>query len=119
MIYEEQFQRVFQELQECMHPAIETYVGDWILYKDYTIIRVYGSKISAYKVPTFLTPRHFALELLRQIFNYDYIHFSKQNQATSFKMLITIGPFIVNSRSAAQLIEDRLACYVFEEDVSC
>lgn len=80
LIHEEQFSRVCQELQECLHVAIETYVGDWILYKDYTIIRVYGSEISPYKLPTFLTPIIFVLEILRKIFNSDYIHFSKQNQ---------------------------------------
>ena len=55
LIYEEQFPRVFPELQECLYPSIETYVGDGILYKDYTIIRVYGLEISPYKLITFLT----------------------------------------------------------------
>lgn len=119
LIYEEQFPRVCQELQECLHPTIETYVRDWILYKDYTVIRVYGSELSPYKFPTLLTPRLFALEILRQRFNSDYIHFSKQNQAASFKMPITIGPFTVKSRSTTQLIEDILTCFGFEEDVSC
>lgn len=44
LIYEEQFPWVCQELQQCLHPTIEIYVEDWILYKDYTIIRVYGIK---------------------------------------------------------------------------
>ena len=61
LIHEEQFRCVCQELQECLHPTIETHVGDWILYKDYTVIRVYGSKINPYKLPTFLTLRIFPL----------------------------------------------------------
>ena len=43
LIYEEKIPRVFQELQQCLHPTTELYVGYWILYKDYTGIRVYGS----------------------------------------------------------------------------
>ena len=115
MIHEEQFPRVCQELQECLHPTIETYVGDWILYNDYTIIRVYGLEISPYKLPTFLTPRIFSLEVLRQRFNSDYIHFSKQNRATSFKMPITIGSLRVNNRSTTRLIEDILTYFGFEQ----
>ena len=63
LIYEEQFPRVCQDLQECLHPAIETYVGDWIIYKDYTIIRVYGLEVSPYNF------QHF---LLQGLFPYKY-----------------------------------------------
>ena len=55
LIQEEQFPCVCQKLQECLHPAVKTHVGDWILYKDYIVIRVYGSEINPYKPPTFLT----------------------------------------------------------------
>lgn len=36
-----------------------------------------------------------------------------------FKIPITIGSFIVKSKSTTQLIEDILACFGFQEDVSC
>ena len=92
LIHEEQFPHVFQELQECLHPAIETHVGDWILYGDYTVIRMYVSEINPYRLPIFLTPTIFALEILRKRFDSNYIHFSKQNQVASFKFLVTICP---------------------------
>ena len=53
------------------------------------------------------------------MFGSDYIHFSKQTQAASFKLPNTIGPFLVKNRSAAQLIEDMLTCFSFEGDFSC
>ena len=105
-------------MQESLHPVIETHVGDWILYKDYTIIRVYGSKKNPYRL-IFLTPRIFTLEILWQRFDSDYIHFSKQNQAACFKPPITIGPFTTKNRSIDQLIEDMLTFFKFERDASC
>ena len=86
---------------------------------DYTIVRVYGWEINPYILPTFLTLRTFALEILRKRFDYDYIHFSKQNQAASFKLPTTIGPFTVKNRSTTQLIKDMLTCFRFEGYVSC
>lgn len=44
--------------------------------------------------------------------------FSK-NQAVSFKLLITIGPFTVKSKEVVKLIDEMLVCYNFEEDQAC
>ena len=40
-------------------------VGDWFLYKKFTVLRVYGFEDEPYKLPTFLTKRFFFLEFLR------------------------------------------------------
>ena len=119
LIHEEQFPCVCQESQECLHMAIETHVRDWILYRDYTIISVYGSKINPSILPTFLTPRIFALDILRKSFDYDYLHFSKKNHVAYFKLPITTGPFTTKNRSEVQLIEDMLTYFIFEIDGSC
>ena len=65
-LFETPYPRVSQELQECLHLPIEDYVGDWFLFEDYTVIRVYGFEGPPYRLPAFLTPRLFALEVLRQ-----------------------------------------------------
>ena len=75
----------YVELQESLHPTVEQQIGDWILYKDFTMIRVYGIEKNPYKLPKFLTPRIFGLEILIQRFDSDYIQFTSRNQAGTFK----------------------------------
>ena len=66
LIYEEKLPRISQELKDCLHPPTKTHIGYWFLFKNYIVIRVYGPKEKPYKLPVFLTPRIFALEVLRQ-----------------------------------------------------
>ena len=89
------------------------------MYKDFTVIRVYGAEKQPYKLPKFLTPRIFGLEILRQRFDSDYVHFTSKNQAGTFKLPVTIGPFTVKNRNATKIIEDIMACFQFEEDIAC
>ena len=87
LILEEEFPRICQDLEENLHPVTEQQIGDWILYKDFTMIIIYGSEKSPYKLPKFLTPRIFALEILMQRFDSNHIHFTSKNQAGTFKLL--------------------------------
>ena len=41
-------------------------IGDWFIYKDFTVIRVHGFTKAPYMFPSFLIPRLFSLEFLRQ-----------------------------------------------------
>ena len=43
LIYEQIFPRVCPELQVCLQPNVEDVVGDWFLYQNYTVLRVYGA----------------------------------------------------------------------------
>ena len=94
LIYEEDYPRVCQELQDSLHPVVEQQVGDWILYKDFTVIRIYGVEKKSYKLPKFLTPRIFGLEILRQRFDSDYVHFTSRNQVGTFKLPVTVAPVV-------------------------
>jgi hypothetical protein len=94
-------------------------VGDCILYKDFTVIRIYGAEKKPYKLPKFLTPRIFGLEILRQRFDSDYVHFTSRNQAGTFKLLVTIGPFTVKNRNVVKIIEEIIVFFQFEEDIAC
>lgn len=69
LIYEEDFPRISQELQEILHPVAEQQIGDCILYKYFTMIKVYGAEKNPYKLPKFLTLKIFALDILRQQFD--------------------------------------------------
>ena len=41
-------------------------ISDWFLFRDHTIIRVYGFIGTPYIIPTFMTSRLFSLEYIRQ-----------------------------------------------------
>jgi hypothetical protein len=119
LIYEEKFPRILQELQDCLHPTTENHIGDWFLFKNYIVITVYGLEEKPYRLPIFLTPRIFALEVLRKRFHSYLVHFASRNQASSFKVPITLGPFTVKNKSTIELIDDIMACFCFQEDPSC
>ena len=89
------------------------------MYPDYKVIKVYGLEEQPYRLPTFLTPRIFSLEVLRQRLHSDELHFSSKKQTSTFKVPITIGPFIVKNRAAIELIDDIMACFGFASDFAC
>ena len=82
------------------------------------MIKIYGSEEKPYRLSIFLTPRIFSLELLRQRLHLNLIHFASRNQASSFKVPITLGPFTVKHKSAVELIDDIMACFGFQEEPS-
>ena len=53
-------------MKESLHFSAYRNIGDWFLLEEHTIIRVYGFSHELYILPTFLTPRIFSLELVRQ-----------------------------------------------------
>ena len=108
-IFEANYPRVPQHFQAYLHPQAENHIGDWFLYQDYIVIKVYGCEEQPYKLPVFLTPRIFALEVLRQRLHSNELHFSSKKQTASFKFPITVGPFTVRNKVAIQLIDDIMA----------
>ena len=118
-IYEANYPRISQQLQNCLHPPTEDHIGDWFMFKDYTIIRVYGLEEKPYIFPVFLTPWIFALEVLRQRLHSDELHFSSKKQTSTFKVPITIGTFTVRNKVVVELIDDIMAYYGFLEEPSC
>lgn len=83
------------------------------------MIRVYGSEDQPYRLPAFLTPRIFSLEVLRKRLHSDELHFSSKKHTSSFKVPITIGPLTVKNRAVIELIDDIMACFGFNLDFSC
>ena len=66
MLFDEVLPRVLEEMKSMMQSSPEDGVEDWFLYKDFTILRIYGFTRELYRLPAFLTPRFFALEYMRQ-----------------------------------------------------
>ena len=75
MLFDEVLPRVLEDMECMMQSSPEDRVGDWFLYKDSTILRVYGFTGEPYKLPAFLTTRIFALEFMRQRLHSEEEHF--------------------------------------------
>lgn len=80
---------------------------------------MYGCEEPPYKLPVFLTPRIFALEVLRQRLHSDQLHFSSKMHTTNLKFPITVGPFIVRNKLAIELIDGIMACFSFITNEAC
>ena len=59
------------------------------------------------------------MEVLRQRLHSNLVHFASRNQASSFKVPLTLDPLIVKHKSAVELIDDIMACFGFQEEPSC
>ena len=119
LLFETTCPRVTSTLQECLHPSTEDWIGDWFLSENYTVIKVYGFDRHPYRLPAFLTPRIFSMEVIRERFHVDFQHFSGRKQASSIKLPITIGPFTIKSKEVINLIDDIMASFKFPIDVAC
>ena len=56
--------RMIEEMKAYMQNSNEP-VGDWFLYKDFIVLRVYGFENEPYRLPLFLTKIVFVLEFPR------------------------------------------------------
>ena len=91
-------------------------VGDWFLYKDFTVIRVYRFKKSPYMLPSFLIPRLFSLEFLRHRLFVEQEHFVKHKKGSNIKFKYTIEPFVASNNGALQIVEDILKGMNFKKE---
>ena len=55
MLFDQEFPLVLDEMKCLMQSSPEGQVGDWFLYRDYTVLRVYGFTGRPYRLPSFLT----------------------------------------------------------------
>ena len=118
LLFETACPKVTLELQECLHPPTEDWIGDWFLFENYIVIRVYCFDKPPYKLPAFLTCRIFAMEIIRKRFHVDFQHFYSKKQASIIKHPFTIGPFTIKSKEVINLIDDIMASFKFPIDVA-
>ena len=98
-----------------LHNPVEP-IGDWLCFKDYIVIRIYGFEGEAFKFPKFTSRRLFALEYLRQRLIAENDNFIKHKKASSMKFNFTIEPFVVKSTYAIIAIDQILRSMNFETD---
>ena len=75
MVFDEVLPQVLEEMKCMMQSSPDDRVGDWFLYKESTVLRVYRFTGEPYKLNAFLTPRAFALHFMRQILHSEEEHF--------------------------------------------
>ena len=108
LLFDEMLPRVLEEMKIMLQSSSEDRIGDWFLYKDFTISRVYGFTGEPYKLPVFLTPRIFALEFMRARLCAEEEHFGAFKKSSNIKFPVKVGPFIFKNKSAFMIVEKLL-----------
>lgn len=91
-------------------------VGDRFLYKEFTVLRVYGFEDDPYKLLVFLTKIIFVMEFLRQRLHVENEIFLKHKKASNMKFKYTIDPFVVNSTNSLTIVQNVLKSMNFQVD---
>ena len=86
-----------------MQSSPEDRIGDWFLYKDFNILRVYGFIGEPYRLLVFLTPRIFSLEFMRQRLYAKEEHFRAFKKSSNIKFPLKVGPFIFKNKSSLMI----------------
>ena len=86
------------------------------MHKEFTVLRVYGFTGEPYRLPTFLTPRIFALDFMRQRLCAEKEHFGAFKKYSNVKFPLKFGPFIFKNKSALLVIEKLLEVMDFQKE---
>ena len=116
LMFDDVLQRVLEEMKLKLQPASEDIIGDWFLYKYFTILRVYGFTGEPYRLPVFLTTRIFSLEFMRKRLCADKEHFGAFKKYSNVKFSLKVGPFISKNKSAPLFIEKLLEVMDFQKE---
>jgi hypothetical protein len=83
-----------EEVQRILHFSELAKTRDWYLYQNHTKINVYGCELPPYNLPKYLLVRIFSLKYIRQMINYDDIHFVAFKKKKHLKIKGHIGSLI-------------------------
>ena len=79
-----------------------------------TVIRLYGFTQSPYMLPSFLNPRVFSMEFIRQKLIIEMEHLLKYKNSTDIKYPWAVGPFTIKDKGALTMVEGLLRDLGFE-----
>ena len=116
LLFDEVLPRVLEEMKLMLQSSLEDIIGDWFLYKDFIVLRVYGFTGKPYKLPVFLTPRIFALEFMRQRLCAEEEHFGAFKKSSNIKFPLKVGPFIFKNKSAMMVVEKLIEIMDFQKE---
>ena len=114
LLFDDVLPRVLEEMKLMLESSSEDRIGDWFLYKDFTILRVYGFTGEPYKLPVFLTPRIFALEFIRKRLCAEEENFGAFKKSSNIKFPFKVGPFIFKNKSSLMIVEKLLEIMDFQ-----
>ena len=83
-------------------------IGDWFLIEFGTTIRLYGLVHPPSILPSFLTPRVFSLELIRQKLIVEEEHFLNFKKSSNLIFPWELKPYTVRSKVAFSLVSNLL-----------
>ena len=66
LFFSKRLPRVLPKMRTILQISIEKRIGDWFLFENGTVIRLYGFVHPPYMFPAFLTPRVFSMEFIRK-----------------------------------------------------
>ena len=116
LLFDDVLPRVLEEMRLMLQSSSEDKIGDWFLYKDFIVLRVYGFTGEPYRLPVFLTPRIFALEFMRQRLCVEEEHFGAFKKYSNVKFPLKVGPFIFKNKSDVLFIEKLLEVMDFQKE---
>ena len=116
LLFDEVLPRVLEEMKVMMQSSPKDRFGDWFLYKDFTVLRVYGFTGEPYRLHVFLTPRIFALEFMRQILYAEEENFGAFKKSSNIKFPLKVGPFIFKNKGALVIVEKLLENMDFQKE---
>ena len=96
------------EMQRILQLSKAYSIGDWYLYRNHTVIRIYGCELPPYILPKYVPMRLFALEYFRQFGNADVLRFSGKGKKAQLKVRNQLGHFIYNKRDEGWQEVDRM-----------
>jgi hypothetical protein len=94
--------RINEEVHRIIHLSYLAKKGGWYLYQNHTEIRFYWCELPPYKLPKYLPIRIFSLEYIRQMINFDNIHFVTLKKKQQLNIKSQIGSFICNNKVAGE-----------------
>ena len=94
--------RISYKMQKILQLSKSYKLGNWYLYQDHTVIRIYGCELCPYRLPRYVPMRLFALEYYKQLINLDVTHFHSTKKKARLKFKDHLGPFIMNKKEGWQ-----------------
>ena len=105
-------------MKEALRSSPGKRIGYCFLLEKGTIIRIYRFFHQPYKLPSFLTLRVFALEMMRQRMIVENEHFLSLKNSSKIKFPWAIVPFIIKNKDYLPLVESLLRYLGFPTEVA-
>ena len=105
VIFQKKLPRLFLKMKDISKFSPDKRIGDWFLFEQGIMIRLYGFVHQPYLFPTLFTPRVFSMEVIRQRLIVETEHFLNFKKPSEIKFPWAVGPFIIKNKVSLLNIE--------------